>query len=57
VQFEFRTVLVVTRAHRISPGLNLHFSRTPDPISVHRDSQTFAPCHGDCWTAKCSVAA
>jgi hypothetical protein len=39
VQFEFRTVLVVTRAHRISPGLNVHFSRTPDPISVHRNSQ------------------
>ena len=27
VQFEFRTVRVVTRAHRISPGLNVHFTR------------------------------
>ena len=31
VQFEFWTVLVVTRAHRISPGLNVHFTRTLIP--------------------------
>src|SRR6266542_3184572 len=45
VQFEFRTVLVVTRAHRISPGLNVHFRRTADPISVHHNSQTFSSCN------------
>jgi hypothetical protein len=27
MQFEFRTVLVVTRAHRIPPGLNVEFIR------------------------------
>jgi hypothetical protein len=32
VQFEFRTVLVVTRAHCIPPGLSVHFRRTPDLI-------------------------
>jgi DNA-binding transcriptional LysR family regulator len=46
----------VTRAHCISPGLSVHFRRTPDPISVHRNSQTCAPCRVDRRTVKCSVA-
>ena len=36
VQIEFRTVLVVTRAHRISPGLNVHFTRTFIPSQFIR---------------------
>src|SRR5258707_4801080 len=35
-------LLVVTRAHRISPSFNVDFRRTPDPISDHRHSQTCA---------------
>src|SRR5438046_9919904 len=50
VQFEFRTVLVVTRAHRISPGLTVHFTRTFLPSQfigtvklVNHASLTFYP--------------
>jgi len=49
MQFEFRTVLVVTRAHRISPGLNVHFTRAVIPSQfigtvkpVHHVSLTVA---------------
>jgi hypothetical protein len=37
--------------------LKVHFRRTPDPISVHRNSQTCAPLHVDRWTGKCGAVA
>src|SRR5262245_21455257 len=46
MQFEFRTILVVTRAHRITPGLDVHFTRL-HPIAVRWNSQTCASCQFD----------
>ena len=42
VQFKFRTVLVITRAHGVSPRFERAFRRTPDPTSVDRNSQSVA---------------
>jgi len=56
VQFKFRTVLVITRAHRVSPRFERAPRRTPDPTSVHHNSQSVAASRREWKIASLPIA-